>query len=234
MLLISSVLSFAADHPGFVVRGTVSHDQFGTYPTQQNFRFVARSAGCQWTISLLEEPKRLFDEVLAVGNSNGVFITMDITSAVREKRARGELKGINMAQSVTLTNTVPVMVLAPHVGPIWLTYLSACYLKNADPARMPPPIALNIAGGSPLPMFARYYQKSIWSTDAATGLPNEFVSLDDEGYQKGIVTDQLVRLQRFSPPFDKGFTNVVFKVSEHENFSGYSLPKKSHTTAWRS
>ena len=227
----TTLLAFSvfADDLGlnFVVHGTVYHEQFGAYPRQESYRFIARSQGCKWSISAVEEPKKLIDEVLAVGNDQGVFITLDLTTSFQEAHDSGKTRAVNNAQAIAMTNLVPSCTLAAYLGPIWLTYLSGCYLKNADPAKMPATVSLNVAGGSSLPLFDLYPQKSFWQVDEITGLPKEFFSMDEDGFQKGLVNNQLINLGRYSAPFDKGFTNITFHVVNYEKFSGCSLPQKT-------
>lgn len=92
---------------------------------------------------------------------------------------------------------------------------------------MPAPVSLNVAGGSSLPLFDLYPQTSLWQLDEITGLPKEFFSMDTDGFQKGLVNNQLINLGRYSAPFDKGFTNIAFHVVSYGTFLGYSLPQKA-------
>jgi len=118
-------------------------------------------------------------------------------------------------------------MFSPELGPIWLAYLSSTWFETADPsAPMIPPTALNVAGGNFIPLFSSYSQRSFWRLERSTGLPEDFQSRDDTGNILGIVDGQLVVGARQSPPFDKGFTNIVYKVTEHERVMGRMLPKK--------
>ena len=215
----------AANRIPFVVEGTVHHEQFGSAPKSTEYTFTARCEGGSWSFSSRERPEGLADEVLAVGNDRGVFLTADLAREQRKALEKGQTV-MNRSECVVMTNTVPNWLLAPELGPIWLTYLSASCFDTADPHRILAPVALNVAGASSLPLFATYYLGCQRVLDASTGLPRELVCSDD-GFLRGMVHGQLVTVQRFPPPFDKGFTNIVFRVLEFETFLGNQLPKRS-------
>jgi hypothetical protein len=215
----------AANRVPFVVQGTVQHEQFGSAPRSTEYTFTARCEDGNWSVSSRERPEGLADEVLAVGNDRGVFLTADLAREQRKALEKGRTV-VNRSECVVMTNTVPNWLLAPELGPIWLTYLSARCFDTADPHRIPAPVALNVAGASSLPLFATYYLGCQRVLDSSTGLPKELVCSDD-GFLRGMVHGQLVNVQRLPPPFDKGFTNIVFRVLEYETFLGSQLPKRS-------
>jgi hypothetical protein len=162
-----------------------------------------------------------------VGNAKGLFVSIDLSSGRERRLQLGEVVGPNQAQATVQTNTVPNTIMAPELGPIWLTFLSSCILAKADPNRFPPPTLLNVAGGCPVPPFREYYQRSSWRTDDETGLPLTFYSVDSEAFQKGVSGDHVVPLSRYLPPFDHGVTNITFQVLEQTNVFGLSLPVKA-------
>jgi len=152
---------------------------------------------------------------------------MEMRSSAGEPKKLGRPRSQNTSQALVGKTPVPNFVLTPQLGPVWLAYLSSWVLSNADPAKVPPPVGLNVAGGSSLPLLFDYRQRAIWRTDKDSRLPVEFLSMDEDGYIKGPLGDQLVRAQRYPPPWDKGFTNIVFRVDLFQDFSGYHLAKKS-------
>jgi len=189
---------------------------------QSTSRFTARVENCNWYVSSVQQPQESFDEIVAYGNDEGVFITMDMTN-FRTKLVR---MFPNNAQAVVFTNSVPSFHFTPCLGPIWITFLSGCYFRTANPdSPVSPPVSLNVAGGSILPAFNSYVQKSFWKLDPKTGLPVEFISRDDSGAIMGILNDQLVKVGELPPPFHKGFTNIVFQLKQYEMFAGYRMPK---------
>jgi hypothetical protein len=109
---------------------------------------------------------------------------------------------------------------------LWFTYLSAAYLKRADLNRLPPPTSANTAGGCYLPQFAKYHLKSFITIDGDTGLPRECFGVDD-GLLRGVLAGELIVAKRLPAPFDRGFTNVLFRVEAWETYSHQQLPKKS-------
>ncbi len=210
----------------FVVEGSVVHEQYGPHPTSSEAEFVARSAGAGWLISARPGPGSPFDEVLAVGGIDGTFIAMDFSSLLkREAVAAGRTRGPNTAQALVSNDPVPNCSHAPYLSTIWLTYLSAHHFQTMTADRMAPPMPENVAGGSPLPAFSSYQQPAHWRLSNDTGLPVTFVSMDESGQIMGIISDKLVPVQRQPPPYDKGFTNIVFEVQEFQVFDGRQLPK---------
>jgi hypothetical protein len=41
---------------------------------------------------------------------------------------------------------------------------------------------------------------------------------------KGISSDRLISLDRYPPPFDKGFTNIIFNVKQRTSFMDHPIP----------
>lgn len=216
-----------ADEFGFVVHGTVRHQQFGPQPYQKQFKFHARSAGCAWTMSCADAAGPPDREIKAVGNEQGVFLVFDLKEAVAQARSKGQPVPKNTAEAMVLRNSVPNSTLAPQVAPVWFAFLSGCFLEHADPLRMPLPVALNVVGGSSPPPFVEHYQRCTLTRDERTGLPVAFAALDEDGYLRGYLRGQVVRAERYPPPFDTGFTNVTYQVAEHTEFMGYRLPKRA-------
>jgi len=228
LFLVSGASAVEAN--SFVVEGTVEHQQFGFAPRHATYSFIARSEGGAWSISSQQRRQAtaneaIADAVSAVGSDEGVFIAADYTTEQRKLVEKG-YPVPNTSVGIVMTNTVPSCLVATELGPIWLTYLSASYLKREDDQRILAPVALNVAGGSPLPAFTMYYLNCLRTVDGETGLPKELVCIDD-GFLRSILGGQLVKLQRRPPPFDKGFTNIVFHVLDYEVFSGCKLPKRS-------
>jgi hypothetical protein len=220
---------FGADtNEGFLVHGKLTHEQLGHLPIKREYSFTARSDGANWSISCLLDAKSDSRECLAVGNEQGVFILEDVSKGVEKMKAKGELVGPNDHIAEITPYGPPNSASWPQLGPIWITYLSAAYLRQADPLKMPPPVSLNVAGGSSIWSFQKpYYEKSRWLANDLSGLPNEFVAMDEEEYLKGIRNDQLVRIKAYPRPFEKGFTNIVFKVLAYQEVFGKQLPKIS-------
>lgn len=227
----------AVEAISFVVEGTLEHEQFGRVPRHAIYTFSARSEGSVWAISSKQRRRETSNEVMAdgvsaVGNDEGVFIAADYTTQQRKLVEKGQpgprAESIipNTSVAIVMTNTVPCCLMATELGPIWLTYLSASYLKREDDQRILAPVALNVAGGSPLPTFTMFYLDCLRTVDGETGLPKELVCMDD-GFLRAISGGELVKVQRLPPPFDKGFTNIVFKVLDYEVFSGCKLPNRS-------
>jgi hypothetical protein len=210
----------------FVVRGTVRHSQLGVAPRQSTYNFLARSDGCTWLISSKKLSDATFDEVTAIGNGERVFILMNMASQIARNRSRGQTVGLNESQAVVMPTPVPVLEAAPELGLIWLTYLSSCYFTNTGSNRIYAPIALNIAGGTVLPPAMVYYLGGVWQLDEHTMLPSALAGIDD-GYAKGLLSGRLVNAYRYSPPYQDGFTNLLFKVTLCEQALGMRLPKKA-------
>jgi hypothetical protein len=223
-VLLAALNPIVRAEPSFAIHGTLTHEQFGPHGFQKQYRFAANSQGCEWSISTVQEPADLVNEVRAVKNASGLFVVPDLSASQAQRKERGEAVGPNRAQAMVFTNCVPNCILAPELGPIWLTFLSSCSLKEADPKRFPPPTFLNIAGGCPVPPFVAYTQPAWWQTEEDTGLPVFFESADFEGFQHGVSGEHLVRLRRYEPPFDHGFTNLVFRVIAQTNIGPWRFP----------
>ena len=217
-----SLTASVAGH--WLVKGTVEHRQFGEFPRSEVWHFTVRSAGRAWSFMAEEQrPGRAVDRVLAVGNEDGVFITLDFPSAVRQLRAANQPSGPNTAQALVQSDPVPNSVLTPVLGPVWMTFLSAAFFDYANPEGMPPPTLLNIAAGNPIPPGVHYVQRAWWTRDTNTGLPLRFTSADD-GVIRGIVGGRLVETGRYPPPNESGITNLLFVVEETGTFGGLRLP----------
>jgi hypothetical protein len=210
----------------FLVHGHVTFIQAGSNPRKDYYRFTARNGSGAWSISAAQEPRVMFEDILAVGSSNGVFITFDMSGAAADLRAKGA-DVPNTSQAIVSRDPVPNSSFAIPLGPVWLTYLSAAYLADADRRKVSPPTALNIAGGCTLPPAVEYYQKADWHVKEDSGLPEWFISMDEEGFRKGPISGNLVRLDKYSPPFDRGFTNILFQVKRYSSFQGHNFPAEA-------
>jgi hypothetical protein len=227
MMIVNWAQAAGEPRVRFVVEGKIEHHQYGSHPFHEVYNFRARSEGEAWSVSMGQARSREHN-FMAVGTVEGIFINFDLRSSNQRRREEGLPSGWNDSQSVVLSNTVPNFVLKPYLGPIWLTYLSAHYFSEAESGSLiPPPFAYNIAGGSPLPPYSDYRQRSIWTLEESTGLPAELVSMDDDGYLKGMLAGHLAKAAPYPSPFDKGFTNLVFKVMETKEFLSAALPKKA-------
>jgi hypothetical protein len=202
----------------FVVEGTVTHSQFGHLPREESWRFSARTEGESWSASVLPTRESHWSQIMAIGNPRGVFVIMEFSPALRGRT-------VNTSQALVMSNTVPTSLLAPEVGPIWLVYLSRNYMEQ-PPRRIPPPVPFNVAGGASLPNFEPYSLEAHWEYDPTTRFIRRLVTLDD-GKERALLGGKLVEVGTYPPPFNKGFTNLVFEVLSHEKYEGQMFPKKS-------
>jgi len=228
--LISKPIRAVESNLTFVVHGVVTHEQFGPNPLQKNYSFVARSHGSRWAISCLEEPRSAFNEILAVGNEEGVFITLEFNPNTPSKTMDGrDLVGrrtVNTSQAIVFKSQVPGTAFAEAIGPIWITYLSGHYFQTVRTNMLPAPTELNVAGGCILPPFHPFHLRSFWELDGVSRLPMLFHAMDD-GWIRRMRRGELETVGRYPPPYENGFTNIIFKVTERQTFLGHQLPRKA-------
>lgn len=218
--------------PDFVVSGKATHQQFGKFAFVHQYTFTARASGTNWSLSVITPSDSVIDRFLAAGNDKDAFVTLDFSRHIRARRAAGHQMGQNESEAVVLSNGVPSMIHTPPVvGTIWLTYLSAGLLKQANPDRFPVPVTCNVVSGNYVAPLAYYFQVARWVAHPDTGLPDRFVSLDD-GIHKEYYGNTLVRLGPYPKPYDRGFTNIVFSVHSYKKFRDWQLPAEANLEVW--
>lgn len=110
----------------------------------------------------------------------------------------------------------------PLIGAIWYAYCSRCYLQTLKKSEMEPPFSVNDD--------LYFYQRGI------TNLPVLWQPLDQEPYlpswivflHQGKVLNRDSKEVRLPAPFNKGFTNAVFRVISIRSSGGRVYPQ--HTT----
>jgi len=229
--LLATSYAQTPETSSFVVAGSATHQQHGKHPFLHTYTFTARASPTNWSLSLKPEQASPISELLAVGNHTEVFISYDFAAAVHARRSGGHAVGRNDSEALVLSNGVPCSMHMPVLGAIWLTYLSAATLAEIDPERTPVPIPCNVVSGNNVPALAYYYQKAGWIVEPSTGLPNLLESFDD-GVRKHFDQSLLVRQERYSRPFQSGFTNIVFAVQSHQLFRTMQLPERAMLDVW--
>lgn len=136
----------------------------------------------------------------------------------------------NVATARIFNNQQVVYDLLGHpIGPLWLMLASSSTLRGSKDNRVPPVVTLGLFE---IELYHQrpFLQRAYWQIqDDYPNLPLSAVYLDD-GETK--TSPQFAPAKR-NPPFDKGFTNVTYRVLEQSDISGFRVPSLAQLDTFR-
>ncbi len=151
---------------------------------------------------------------VAYDGKNSYYLN-NMSSLVHRTRSNG-----NVATAIIRTSEVPQFFFADAAGPLWLAYASKCFFARIKPGDLVPPAACN----------------GIWYGNALT--PDMFVEFQSyfekrgDGAVESVVYrhpgQNMIANTALPPPYNNGFTNVVFRVEKWAPFGlDGEFPKNS-------
>lgn len=96
--------------------------------------------------------------------------------------------------------------------------------------RIPVPISENVCSGEPIVgrVALEYTQLTFWELSTnPPRTPRVLWSLDDGSIKQVTSRDWINTGLRYPSPYDSGFTNIVFEVSDYFDLNGWRLPKSA-------
>lgn len=211
--------------PPFEVCGRVVYTTDAQNETfQETRRFVVSRKDTRWSIRTA--PTRgerqvssctLFDEAAHDG-TNLFHLTLHDTSGIELPEGTPyKREDIVPARATVKEDDCPVGLDIDLIYPLWLAYCASAHLSV--PGEGPLVAPLFVTGG---PDSQRFDLPARWELN-----PSGFarrVKWSSEGRSADWQPDGTVRLEEYPPPFDKGFLQATFEVTEGTGFQGIELP----------
>lgn len=211
----------------FSAAGTYNFRIFGETTNIIRFKqsgvFRVRVWNCSWNIQVQADGEKMITEV---GNDEhgDVIMLLRIDPTVPQDPKSQLNQEIGLIEPFVY----PFGKTHPHLVTIWWAYASSCYLRTNGTSRVPP-LLLHEADQAQLFYTDHKVDASIDFLSPPLRLPRNTSFRED-----GLVRrwPDPVTAQSGSPPtvrprpgpFDKGFTNVLYKAERVTNINGMELP----------
>ncbi|MEI6785246.1 MAG: hypothetical protein WCQ21_30475 [Verrucomicrobiota bacterium] len=187
-------------------------------------QFVVSVRDALWTIRAQQKNEHV-DYIEAGTDGTNVYVLTSIVNAVRAQEAAGEKVGPNLGTSYIIPGTVPRVHNSTIIPIVWLAYASSLYLTAATNGRLPP-----LDTDSPNPFnFTRTRDALLERALAEPKLPTRAVLYDDgtmafwqeREYAPWVASPSILHKPQ---PYDKGYTNNIYRVTTFTNVNGLQLP----------
>lgn len=204
-----------ADLPPFKLQGQLTIDTYlnGQLQRQPYKHFTVVSDGCRWLIESSNQEEDFYN----LKYSDGELLYN--VARIPDKafgRSESDRRPTNQYHVITEANPVP---FEDHSGIslVWLAYCSSCYLNTVYDDRLRPVWMLDDPTlrdeGFTLRANVERYDLQ---------LPHHITYIND-GFFRTLEHNSRVTF-RAPPPFDKGYTNAVYKALQTTNVSGIIIP----------
>lgn len=224
----------------FVAEGTVDYynswaaEDLKTHPgftpvvtSTMNFTVIVSNACYLMRLEPTKENAILYHEAGFDGKTLYFLSRMNFSSP---QNAPGVRSGPNVATAWIYDRQRVVYSLFAHeMGPVWLMFASGDYLRGVTNGLVEPPLTLGLFENDDY--YARPFMiPAQWALQPAFPFLPLSVTCQDDGESK---TAPPFRNARREPPFDAGFTNLVFKVTGTGNFDGVAVPCSGELETYR-
>lgn len=193
--------------------------------------FTLSIRGCKWiarfTHQFTTNAQYAPDWEEASSDGTNIYYLQNTSSAIATARAGGKvLTGQNIATARTFNKEVFNLQIASDIGPIWLTYGSACYLALRNDSFIEPVMARDFFGGiyaadmGPKSLSLKMRAKWSLATDEPH-LPVELIYYADRtiASPKGPVPRTGSDAQRIN-----GLKGAEFRAGNFTNINGLEIP----------
>jgi len=120
-------------------------------------------------------------------------------------------------------------ILAHHMAPVWLMFASGDYLRTVTNGLVEPPLTIGLFEN--LDYYPRPFRiPAQWSLQQAFPFLPLDVTCQDDGETK---TEPPFDNVKRSPPFDAGFTNIVFRVTGTKKLDEVEVPCTADVDTYR-
>ena len=217
----------------FHVSGFVKFEQFdevGRTNSEPDCHFEISVKDSKWFLRMEMEKDATFyypyDYQEISWDGHYLYYVSPFEKQLKARQERGEPVGPNVATAWIYATPILHTTHAHQSGIVWLAYASASYLQKIPSDQIEPVVAVGLPTGI-YPEHWKLEQKAAWNL-----LPREpRVPKDITYFDDGLVRSPFERsgkpLGRRDPPYDKGFTNVLYKVLELLDIDHMLLPKQA-------
>jgi hypothetical protein len=199
---------------------------------QRASRFAVASNDRQWWIRITPENTEVTDYYMICCDGIDTYSYEMLETGVRLRAQRGEYVASNIAAGHIRRGNLPRHRGAHEAGALWLAFASAYYLNKESSGYLEPAATLNVNSGNDLEPYQILRQKTTVSRfKQKPFLPSEVVYYDDGRYRIPGSDSPHATIQ-FPPPYQKGFTNTVYRVITATNVAGLTVPLRAEMTTY--
>ncbi|HOX56741.1 MAG TPA: hypothetical protein P5205_10505 [Candidatus Paceibacterota bacterium] len=120
-------------------------------------------------------------------------------------------------------------LFAHEMGPVWLMFASGHYLRSVTNGLIEPPLTLGLFENDDY--FPRPFTiPAQWTLQPAFPFLPVAVTCRDDGETK---TAPPFQNAKRAPPFDAGFTNIIYRVTDTQEFEGVWVPSAAVLETYR-
>jgi len=232
--LITQMHGFAFGGPSFTVYGTIESKFYDTTAKPSHtiaYNYQVSVSNCLWVIQL--HPISFWsaapDAFPAATNSvcsakydgTNIYLLHSFEKWAESKRNSGEKIGWNVANALVVRGEVPRDPFAEGIGAVWLSYASSCYFRGRTNHDIEPMFSCTTSLITPEQIV---HQRGAWRLIDMSYVP-EFLTVYNDGTP--LTFNSLAsghEPQKYSSPYDHGFTAAQYKVDQFTNFSGMQFP----------
>lgn len=208
--------------PGFEVQGEFTWEILGDNSEHRKFwrfDFGAKVAGPIWEIRVQPRPGATARDIrlesfLAACDGSTIY---DVCYFLRGGSEGG-----------VFPHVVPNH--EPYFAPVWLAFCSGAYFQELCTNQIPVPIPENVFSGNSIRglLALEYWQTAFWDlADSPPRTPRLFQSVDDGRIKRARGNWYVITEERYAPPWERGFTNIVFRVDDYAAVGPFSLPRSA-------
>jgi hypothetical protein len=193
---------------------------FGRTHEGPNSSFTMNVKGCDWFTRVVKDQGKYsadYEEVSYDGTN--VYVLINNKSGWEAQVRKGAKLGPEIAAAKVYRGEVCNLFEVEEVGPIWLSYASACYFKSRTNDFVEPPMMQDPISGVRFGPPTHFEMRAHWTLSDSTPSFPVRVAYQSEGHF-------VVRGKAFSlpAPYDAGLTSALYQAETFTNFLGLDVP----------
>lgn len=231
VLFLAGILFFhegawAKEARSYEARGTVvwrHHGYSDEVVFENEAKFVAQVEGERWVIRSF--PKANHDDRQIAYDGTLLYSVESLRRVIEERRTQGlPVNSTNVAMGSVSKTALPNYHGMMELSALWLAYASATYFDNHPDNLVEPPTTMWTAAGQTYETLHHQLKRVATIQRAADqlSLPKLFVWMEPGNTL--IIQKWGTQPYRHPPPYDRGFTNLVYSVAQTTNYHGNMLP----------
>lgn len=220
---------YSADH-GYEIRGIAEqliYRPFGEIASSNVTDFHLINVGDRWWLSLERRQLSNPDNEQYACDGTNCYYLVDVRNSKRRALLEGQLTGQNDGAAIIIPGVVPQINPNSAVMIIWFAYLSHGYLDKNKGDRLIPPDVLNINTYNS--SVAPPQRSQLVRLTEYPRLPQSAVFWEDGVFRAAPIGSHYEpnHVKRWPPPYDQGFTNLIYGVRAATNVEFVTLPLES-------
>lgn len=215
---------------GYEIRGIAEQLIYrpdGAIASSNIANFYLVNMGERWRLSLVRHQFAYSDNEQYACDGTNCYYLVDVRYSKRRALLEAQLTGENDGAAIIIPGIVPRINPDSMIMIIWFAYLSHEYLDKNKGDRLIPPDVLNINTYNS--SVAPPQRSQLVRSTAYPRLPQSAVFWEDGVFHAALIGPNYKpnQVKRWPPPYDQGFTNLIYGVRAATNLEFVSLPLES-------